>query len=56
VFVLRGIGVYPELEARHSSFDIPGDQAAAMRGPVRIEFRQSLENGGGLIAAMDAVL
>jgi hypothetical protein len=56
VFVLRGIGVYPEIEARHSSFDIPGDQAAAMRGPAHIEFRQSLENGGALIAAMDAVL
>lgn len=56
VFVLRGIGVYPEIEARHSHFDIPGDQAAAMRGPVHIELRESLENGGALIAATDAVL
>jgi hypothetical protein len=56
VFVLRGIGVYPEIEARHSSFDIPGDQATAMRGPVHIELREALEAGGKLIASMDAVL
>jgi hypothetical protein len=56
VFVLRGIGVYPEIEARHSRFNIPADQAAAMHGPVRIELRESLENGGALITAMDAVL
>jgi hypothetical protein len=55
-FAVRGIGVYPEIEARHARFGIPAEQAAAMRGPVRIELRQSLETGGGLIAAMDAVL
>ena len=56
VFALRGIGVYPEIEARHSRFDIPGDQAAAMRGPVRIELRESLEAGGALITSLDTVL
>lgn len=55
-FAVRGIGVYPEIEARHARFGIPPEQAAAMRGPVRIELRQALETGGALIAAMDAVL
>ncbi len=56
VFAVRGIGVYPEIEARHASFGIPPEQAAAMRGPVRVELRQALETGGALIAATDAVL
>jgi len=56
VFVVRGIGVYPEIAARHAAFDLSPAQAAAMRGPVRIELRDPVQTGGGLIAALDAVL
>lgn len=56
VFVARGLGVYPEIEERHTMFGISPEQSAALKGPVRIEFRDSVENGGGLIAAVDAVL
>lgn len=56
VFVARGIGVYPELAARHSTFGLSPDQAAALRGPVRIELREPLANGGALIASLSATL
>lgn len=56
VFVARGIGVYPEIEKRHSSFAITQEQEAALKGPVRVEFRHAVENGGGLIASVDTVL
>jgi hypothetical protein len=56
VFVARGIGVYPEIAARHSTFGLSPDQAAALRGPVRIELREPLANGGALIASLSANL
>jgi hypothetical protein len=56
LFVARGIGVYPEIERRHSAFAIAPEQAAAMRGPVRIELREPLHLGGALITSLDAVL
>jgi hypothetical protein len=55
-FVVRGIGVYPEIAARRSAFDITPEQAAAMRGPVRVELREPLAQGGALVTALDAVL
>ncbi|WP_305097573.1 molecular chaperone [Croceibacterium aestuarii] len=56
VFVARGLGVYPEISERHTAFAITPEQSAALKGPVRIEFRDSVESGGGLIASVDAVL
>lgn len=56
VFVARGIGVYPEIESRHSTFYISPEQAAAMRGPVKVELRDPIEGGGALIASLDAVI
>jgi hypothetical protein len=56
VFVARGIGVYPEITARHSAFGLSQEQAAALRGPVRIELREPLASGGALIAALSVVL
>lgn len=55
-FIARGIGVYPEITTRHTTFAISPEQAAAMKGPARVEFRQAVENGGALIASVDAVL
>ena len=42
VFVARGIGVYPEIASRHSAFCLSPEQAAAMRGPVRVELRDPM--------------
>lgn len=55
-FVARGLGVYPEIESRHTAFAVAPEQAAAMRGPVRVELREPVQNGGALIAAVDTVL
>jgi hypothetical protein len=55
-FVARGIGVYPEINARHASFALSPEQAELLRGPVRVELRGPLQSGGALITALDAVL
>jgi len=55
-FVARGLGVYPEIESRHTAFVVSPEQAAAMRGPVRVELREPVQNGGALIAGLDTVL
>lgn len=55
-FVARGIGVYPEIASRRSAFRITSEQAAALRGPVRVELHEPISAGGGLITAIDAVL
>jgi hypothetical protein len=55
-FVARGIGVYPEITSRHSAFGLSAEQAAALRGPVRVELRDPIQTGGALITALDAVL
>ena len=55
-FVARGIGVYPEIGTRHAAFGITPAEAAALKGPVRVEFRNAVETGGGLITSVDAVL
>lgn len=56
VFMARGIGVYPEIDSRHSAFVVEPEQAAAMRGAVRVELREPLQYGGALIASVDAAL
>jgi hypothetical protein len=56
VFLVRGIGVYPEVSSRLAQFVISDEQAATMRGPAKVEFREPLEKGGALIASVDAVL
>jgi len=55
-FVARGIGVYPEINARHAVFALTPQEAAAMKGRARVEFRQAVETGGALIASVDAML
>ena len=56
VFVARGIGVYPEIDNRHSAFGLTPEQAAMLRGPIRVELREPLNLGGALITSVDAVL
>ena len=56
VLAVRGIGVYPEIISRQAAFGLSPEQAAAIRGPVRIELREPLQAGGALIASLDAVL
>ncbi len=51
--ITRGIAVYPEVSQRRVAIMLPPDVAAQMQGAVRIEYREPLEQGGRLIAAID---
>ncbi|HMO67256.1 MAG TPA: molecular chaperone [Novosphingobium sp.] len=54
VYMVRGIAVYPEITRRSLSLPLSPDQAAAMKGPMQVEFREMPENGGRLIASVSA--
>lgn len=56
IMLVRGIAIYPEVSARKLVLPVTADQLARLRGPVRIEYREPAEAGGGLIAALDANL
>jgi hypothetical protein len=55
-FIARGIGVYPEIATRHAAFSITPEEAKAMAGPARVEFREAVESGGALITSIETVL
>jgi P pilus assembly chaperone PapD len=56
VYSARGVAIYPELKARKLELPLGVDQAAKLRGPLRFEYRETPENGGKLIAAVEAIL
>lgn len=51
-----GIAVYPEIGTRQVRIKLTEEQAARLRGRVRMEYRELEENGGALIAAVDGVI
>jgi hypothetical protein len=54
VYMVRGIAVYPEISRRTLNLPLSPDQAAAMKGPMQVEFREMPESGGRLIASIAA--
>jgi P pilus assembly chaperone PapD len=56
VFLARGIAIYSELAERTVQFDLTPEQAAALKGQLRFEYREMPEAGGALIAAVETVL
>lgn len=56
VFLARGIAIYSELAERTVQFDLTPEQAAAMKGQLRFEYREMPEAGGALIASVETVL
>lgn len=56
LMVLNGVAVYPEVREREVRVRLSPEQAAAFRGQVRIEYRETVDAGGGLIAAVDSFL
>lgn len=56
VYLIRGIAIYPEVGTREMRLRLSSEQAAAMQGQLRFEYRDMPNKGGGLIAAVDAVL
>ena len=55
-FMVRGVAIYPEVESRTLHLGLSAAQAAALRGPVQIEYRELPEAGGKLIASIPATL
>lgn len=56
LYRVAGVAVYPEVDRRVVSMRLTPEQAAALRGPVRIEYVEAPENGGRLIASLETVL
>lgn len=56
VFLARGVAIYSELGERRVQFRLTPEQAAAMTGQLRFEYREMPEAGGKLIAAVETVL
>lgn len=56
IYMIRGLAIYPELQGRSVRLPLTPEQAAAMKGPLRFEFREMPEAGGDTIASVDAVL
>lgn len=56
VFEVRGIAVYAEIPERTVKLAIPEDMVAALAGPVKIEYVEDNEAGGGTMASLDAVI
>lgn len=56
IYLARGIAIYPEIERRALHLPVNVEQAAALKGPLRFEYRELPENGGRLLAAIDSVI
>jgi hypothetical protein len=56
VMEVRGIAVYAEVGQRTVKLPIPDDLAATLPGPVKIEYLEDNDAGGGIIASLDAVI
>lgn len=54
VFLARGIAVYAEIASRSVLLPMAVEQAAKLKGPVKIEYREMPENGSALIASIPA--
>ena len=54
VALLRGVAIYPEVGKRDVRIQLTQEQASAMTGQLRFEYREMPEAGGGLIASVDA--
>lgn len=54
VFIARGIAVYAELASREVKLPMSAEQAAKLKGPLKIEYREMPENGAALIASTSA--
>lgn len=56
LYLARGIAIYPELSGRNVTLPLSPEQAAAMTGPLRFEYRELPEAGGALLAAVEGSL
>ncbi len=56
VFAIKGVAIYPEVQARTIKIPLTAAQIAKLSGPVRIEYRELPENGGQLIAEITSAV
>ena len=56
LLVVKGIAVYPELDARSVTLPLDAEAAAKMQGEVVISYYEAPEAGGGLITQLRTVL
>ncbi len=56
VVLLRGVAIYHEIGERQLRIPLTPEQAAAMTGQLRFEYREMPEAGGGVLAAVDAMV
>jgi len=54
LFNSRGIAVYPEINKRLLQVPLSAEQAAKLKGPIKLEYRELPENGGALITELSA--
>lgn len=52
LFTSRGIAVYPEINKRQLQVPLSPEQAAKLKGPIKLEYRELPENGGALITEL----
>lgn len=50
LFEMRGVAAYPEITHRKVHIPLSDEQLGKLKGPIKIEYRELAENGGGLIA------
>ena len=53
-YMVRGVAIYPELARRSLQLALSPAQAAALKGPMTVEYREMPEAGGKLIASAPA--
>ena len=53
-YMVRGVAIYPELTQRSLQLELSPAQAAALKGPMTVEYREMPEAGGKLIASAPA--
>jgi P pilus assembly chaperone PapD len=56
LFEAKGIAVYAEIAQRTVALPLTTEQAAALRGPVTVEYREPDDLGGGLITSLQTEL
>lgn len=56
VYLAKGIAIYPEVDHRELALPLTPEQAAAIKGPVKVEYREFPENGGTLLASVQGTI
>ncbi len=56
VVISRGLAIYTDITTREVRIPLSAEQAQGLTGQMRFEYREMPEDGGAIIAAVDAVI